>query len=117
MIEKNFSFTRTDEKIVELIVDEDRVAINHMVLPQGEALPEHKANAHVHLIVVRGLLTLKLAGRMAQKYPAGSIIALPYGIRMHPQNRDDRVLEFFVIKVPSPRALKRQDSGSDCGGE
>ena len=115
MIEKKFSFTRTDEKIVELIVDEDRVAINHMVLPQGEALPEHKANSHVHMIVVRGLLTLKLEGRVEQKYPAGSIIELPYGIRMHPQNRDDGVLEFFVIKVPSPRVMKRQDSGRDSG--
>ncbi|NMD42829.1 MAG: hypothetical protein GYA86_05930 [Firmicutes bacterium] len=112
MIETKFNFTRTDGKTVEKIVEDERVAINHLVLPQGEALPEHRANSFVHMIVVRGILTLELEGQEEQQYPAGSIVAIPYRTRMHPQNRDDGVLEFFVIKAPSPKTIKQQ--GSEC---
>lgn len=111
MIETKFDFSLTDKKTVELIIDGEHVAINHMVLPKGEALPEHNANSHVHMIVVRGKLTLKLEGQEEQVYPAGSIVAIPYRTRMHPRNRDDEVLEFFVVKAPSPKTMKKQQEG------
>lgn len=114
MTERAFNFTRTDQKTIELVIDDEHVAINHMILPQGEALPEHSANSHVHMIVVRGLLTLKLEGREEQKYPAGSIVAIPYQTRMQPQNRDNEVLEFFVVKAPSPKTMKQQGGGCGC---
>ena len=94
------------------MVEVEWVASNHLVLRQGEALPEHRANSFVHMIVVRGILTLELEGQEEQQYPAGSIVAIPYRTRMHPQNRDDGVLEFFVIKAPSPKTIKQQ--GSEC---
>ncbi len=112
-MERDYQFSLTDEKTVELIVDHEHVAINHMVLPKGEALPAHSANAHVHMIVIRGKLTLKLEGREERAYPAGSIVAIPYGTRMHPQNKNDEVLEFFVVKAPSPKTMKQQ--GGECG--
>lgn len=111
MVESKFNFNLTDEKAIELIIDEEHVAINHMVLPGGEALPEHNANSNVHMIVVRGKLTLKLEGQEEHVHPAGSIVAIPYQTRMHPQNKDDEVLEFFVIKAPSPRIMKRRGCG------
>ena len=115
-MERNHNFSLTEEKTVELIIDDEHVAINHMVLPKGEALPEHNANSHVHMIVVRGKLTLKLEGQEERVYPAGSIVAIPYRTRMHPMNRHDEVLEFFVVKAPSPKTMKQQqDGGCNCG--
>ena len=32
MLEKQFNFTQTDSKIIERIIEDDNVAINHMVL-------------------------------------------------------------------------------------
>jgi hypothetical protein len=34
--------------------------INHMIFPKGDFVPDHHANSHVHMIVVRGNLTLQL---------------------------------------------------------
>jgi quercetin dioxygenase-like cupin family protein len=114
MTERAFNFTRTDQKTIELVINDEHVAINHMILPRGEALPEHRANSHVHMIVVRGLLTLKLEGKGEQKHPAGSIVAIPYQTRMQPRNQDDDVLEFFVVKAPSPKTMKQQGGGCSC---
>lgn len=109
MTEGEYNFSLTDDKTIEMIINDDRVAINHMVLPKGEALPEHHANSHVHMIVVRGWLTLKLEGQEERTYPTGSIVAIPYRARMQPRNKDDEVLEFFVIKAPGPKAMKKID--------
>jgi quercetin dioxygenase-like cupin family protein len=117
VIERNFIFSLTDQKTIELIIDDENVAINHMVLPKGEALPEHNANSHVHMIVVRGKLTLKLEGQDEHVYPAGSIVAIPHGTRMHPQNRGSEVLEFFVVKVPSPKTMKKHCQAGICHPE
>ncbi len=35
-----------------------------------------------------------------------SIIILPYKIKMHIYNESEDTLEFFVIKVPSPKFMK-----------
>ncbi|HPU02058.1 MAG: hypothetical protein GX890_05740 [Firmicutes bacterium] len=110
MIETKYTFTRTDEKTVEKIIEDDHVSLNHMVLPKGEALPEHYANSHVYMIVVRGRLTLRLEGEDERSYPAGSIVAIPYRTKMQPLNRDGEVLEFFVVKAPSPKTM----CGCDC---
>jgi quercetin dioxygenase-like cupin family protein len=114
MIETNYIFTKTDQKTVEKIIEDDHVALNHMVLPKGEALPEHHANSHVYMVVVRGKLTLRLKGQDERSYPAGSIVAIPYRTKMQPLNRDDEVLEFFVVKAPSPKTMEQNRCGCDC---
>lgn len=58
MIEQAIPFQRTDEPVMEKLVDRpDRVLIAHVVLPAGQATPRHATNADVHLIVVRGSLS------------------------------------------------------------
>ncbi len=108
MIETSYSFAQTDQKTIERIIDSDHVAINHIVLPGGDALPEHHANSNVYMVVVRGKLTLRLEGQEEHTYPAGSIVAIPYRTKMHPLNRGEEVLEFFVVKAPGPRTMERE---------
>ena len=105
MIETKFTFTLTDIKIIERIIEDDHAAINHMVLNKGEALPEHYSNSNVYMIVVRGKITLKLNEQAENVYPAGSIINIPYKTKMNVCNTNEETLEFFVVKAPNPKTL------------
>jgi quercetin dioxygenase-like cupin family protein len=103
MIEQTFSFQRTDQQVMEKVVDRpDRLLIAHVVLPPGQATPRHEANADVHLIVVRGALALRLAEQELQTYPAGTVVAVPYGTLMEVRSAGPELLEFFAIKAPHP---------------
>jgi len=106
MIEKIYNFTKTDSKVVERLIEDDNVGINHMVLRKGELLPEHFSNSHVYVVVVRGAVSLKLGEQDEHRCPAGSIVNVPYNIKMNVSNKDDEVLEFFVVKAPSPKNFK-----------
>jgi quercetin dioxygenase-like cupin family protein len=105
MIEKLYQFTKTDGKTIERIVEEDNVGINHMVLRKDEALPEHFANSHVYMVVVRGAVTLRLDDQEPHAYPAGSIVNIPHKTKMNVSNGDEGILEFFVVKAPSPKHM------------
>lgn len=103
MVEKPYNYTLTDGKLVERILEDDNVGINHMVLPKGAALPEHYSNSHVYMVVVRGRVTLQLDEQEEHHYPAGTIINIPYRTKMNVFNQDDDILELFVVKAPSPK--------------
>lgn len=114
-----YAFSKTDNKAIERIIDNDNVVINHMVLPEGEAMPEHSANSNVYMIVVRGELTLELEGQEELVYGAGTIVAIPYLTKMHPLNKGSEVLEFFVVKAPGPRIMQSIERGGcncKCSG-
>jgi quercetin dioxygenase-like cupin family protein len=104
-MEKQYFFNQSDEKLIEKIIDNDEVMINHMILNTGERIPEHNSNSNVYMIVVRGFLSLQLAENPAKQYEHGSIIHIPYGIKMNITNSSKEQTEFFVIKAPSPRVF------------
>ena len=105
MIEQAFPFQRTDLKVMEKVVDRpDRLLIAHVVLPAGQATPRHAANAEVHLIVMRGVLSLQVADQEAHAYAAGTIVAVPYGTMIQARSEGPEALEFFAVKAPHPDA-------------
>jgi len=103
MIETRYVYATDDEKHIEKLIDVDPVMINHMVLPEGECVLDHKANSLVHMIVVRGELTLELGDQDPHTYERGSIINIPYDTFMKIRNEQQKTCEFFVVKAPSPR--------------
>ncbi len=105
MVEKKFSFKLADTKTIERIISDDNLDINHMVLPKGDALPQHYSNSNVYMIVIRGSISLQLGEQEEHNYPAGSIITIPNKTKMNVYNSYDEVLEFFVVKAPSPKTL------------
>jgi quercetin dioxygenase-like cupin family protein len=105
MIEKSYPFTKTDEKTMEKIIDDEQVNINHIVVRPGEAVPTHVANSFVHQIIVRGTLSLCLEDGPFADYPAGTIVAVPFNQKMSIENRGADILEFFVVKAPNPRDM------------
>lgn len=105
MLEKPYQTTRTDAFTMEKIVDDDPVNINHIVLAPGEAAPVHVSNSHVHQIIVRGTLSLSLEDGPFFHHPAGTIVAVPFNLKMVIQNQGADTLEFYVVKAPNPRSM------------
>lgn len=106
MVENEIRFTVSDEKVIERVLEDDNVGINHMVLRKSEALPEHYSNSNVYMIVARGQVTLRLNDQEPHTYVAGGIVTIPYRTKMNVSNEGDEVLELFVVKAPSPRTMK-----------
>jgi len=90
---------------MEKIVDDERVNINHIVLGSGEAVPVHFSNSWVHQIVVRGTLSLRLEDGPFVDHAAGTIVAVPFNLKMAIENHGSGILEFFVVKAPNPRDM------------
>lgn len=97
-----YAYTLGDGKIIERILSDGQADINHMVLPPGEALPIHETNSNVYLILTRGAMSISLNDSDFERHEAGSIMKIDYRTKMDVQNRQDKVLEFFVVKAPSP---------------
>lgn len=108
MIEKVYKYQKLNEKIIERIIDDDDVALNHMVLTKDTGLPEHHSNSNVYMIIIRGTMTIKLDDQEPHKYTAGNILNIPYNTKMNVNNFDEEVLEFFVVKAPSPKNFKSE---------
>lgn len=105
MIEKQIKYTVSQEKVIERLIEDDNVGINHMILRKSEALPEHYSNSNVYMIVTRGEVTLRLDEQEPHDYPSGSIMLIPYKTKMNVSNQNEDVLELFVVKAPSPRHM------------
>ena len=103
MIEKTYGFQQTSGKLIERLIDDENLAINHIVLAQGDYVPEHFSNSNVYLLITRGSMTLQLQNQEKQLYRAGTIINVPCNIKMNISNQEEEILEFFVVKSPNPR--------------
>ena len=107
MIEKSFAYKRQneDELVMEKVINDDNVNINHIVVAPGKAVPTHASNSHVHQIIIRGVLSLSLEDGPFTEYSAGTIVAVPFNQKMVIQNRGNETLEFFVVKAPNPKNM------------
>ncbi len=103
MIERTYTYATEERKHIEKLIDDDPVMINHIVLPKGEKVPDHRANSYVHMIIVRGTLTLELGEQEPHHYSRGTVVNIPFDTPMKIRNEQDAICEFFVVKTPSPR--------------
>lgn len=106
MIQNHYKYKVADENTIERIVDDERIHLNHMILTKGTGLPPHASNSNLYMIVVRGTMSIKLGDQEEARYTKGDIVTVPFNTAMNVRNNDEEVLEFFVVKVPNPRALK-----------
>ncbi len=74
MIEKKYDYCSVDEKLIERIVNDDNVEINHMVLTKDTGLPVHYSNSNVYMIIVRGRMSISLDDGPAAEYRKGNIL-------------------------------------------
>ncbi|KXZ39505.1 hypothetical protein SAMN05661008_00309 [Alkalithermobacter thermoalcaliphilus JW-YL-7 = DSM 7308] len=107
MIEKIYNFSDASEKLIEKIIDDENVVLNHMILTKGTALPEHYSNSNVYMIIVRGTMTIQLDDETPNTHKAGSILNIPFNTKMNVSNSHDEILEFFVVKAPNPKDMPK----------
>ncbi len=103
MMNKVYDFYTGNEKTIEKVIMDDNIHLMHMVLNNGEALPEHNTNANIYMIVAKGTLSISLDGGEKRIYPAGKVLNIPEGIKMDAKNLHGGVLELFVVKAPAPK--------------
>lgn len=102
MIEQVFKLSRNDEKAVERVVFDENVHYLHMVFNKGEGLPEHFSNSNVYMTVVRGKLSISLDEQEVHSYDAGTMLKIPFRVKMNVRNIHDETLELIVVKAPAP---------------
>lgn len=106
MVEQVYKYSLEDTTAVEKIIMDENVNYIHMVFPNGEGMPEHFANSNVYMSVIRGILSIQLDEQEDHKYPKGSLLEIPYNTKMNVRNKDEGVLELFVVKAPAPKNYK-----------
>lgn len=102
MIEKVYNLTTRSEHVIEPVIKDEHIHYMHMVLLKDEALPTHYTNANIYMTVVSGTLHLSLSDQEFKVFPSGSVINIPFQIKMIAQNREAEILELLVVKSPAP---------------
>lgn len=99
MIEQAFRYTAEDVKTMEQVVKEEKLHLNHIVLPRGESFPRHTANATVYMTVMRGHLSIALGDQPMREYARGDVLKIPEGTVMQGFNTHEDTLELWIVKV------------------
>jgi mannose-6-phosphate isomerase-like protein (cupin superfamily) len=108
MLEQVFPFQRTDQQVIEEVVDPADTGhphITHGILPPGQATPHQETTAEVQLIVIRGTLALRVADQIIHTYEAGTIVTVPLGVMMEARSAGPDCLEFFAIETVPVQSL------------
>ena len=59
------------------------------------------------MIVARGTVTLALDEQEEHSYTKGAILNVPYKTKMNVFNKNEEILELFIVKSPSPLSYKK----------
>lgn len=103
MIEQIYKLIQGNDKVIEKVLHDENVHYNHMILNNGEGLPVHYSNSTVYMTVLRGILSIALGDQEVAVYPIGTLLKIPYDVKMDVQNKHDEVLELIVVKAPAPK--------------
>ena len=103
MIEEVFKMSTGDKTTVEKLILEDDLNYIHMVFEKGKGLPLHYSNAVVHMTVIRGKLSISLGDEKTRIYEKGTLLKIPYDVKMNVRNENDEILELIVIKSPGAK--------------
>ena len=109
MIEQVFHLSQGNEKTIEKVIIDEDIHYMHMILNNGEGLPEHDSNAKsVYMTVVWGRLSAKLGEQEVHEYPAGTVLKIPFRTKMNIRNLHEDTLELIVVKAPAPQTINHQ---------
>lgn len=103
MVEEVFMMSTEDKTVVEKMILEENLHYIHMVFTKDKGLPLHYSNAIVHMTVVRGKLSIALGEQDVKVYEAGTLLKIPFDVKMNVKNKHDETLELIVIKAPGPK--------------
>jgi len=88
------------------VVDEKHLLIMQLALKQGQVVPQHNANSNVHILVLKGKITVDLNGKQ-NHLKEGDLLRVEYQTPMSIKNTGDADATFLVIKTPNPSEIGR----------
>lgn len=103
MIEEIFNLSKSIERTVEKVIQDDNLDYIHMIFNKDEGLPIHYSNSNVYMTVLRGTLSIALNDQEVHEYPESTLLKIPYKTKMNVSNLNDEKLELLVIKAPAPK--------------
>ena len=97
-MEKVYQYTITNEEISENIFKDEKLLMNHVVVPQGKVFAKHPTDATVYALIVRGELSVTIEENPTKAYKAGQLVNIPKGADTELGNKGNEPLELFVVK-------------------
>lgn len=103
MIEHVHTLAKGPERTVDKVIQDDNLDYIHMLFNKDEGLPLHYSNSNVYMTVLQGTLTIGLNDQEDHHYPGGTLLQIPYKVKMNVRNVHEELLELLVIKAPAPK--------------
>lgn len=97
-MEDVYSYTFTDQEIFENIFRDEKLLMNHVIVPPGKVFPKHPTDAVVYALITQGELSLAIESNEPKIYKAGQLIKIPKNVNSELGNRGEKTLELFVVK-------------------
>lgn len=97
-MEKVYQYTITDQEIFENIFKEEKLLMNHVIVPPGKVFPKHPTDAYVYALITQGELSMVLEENEPKTFKAGQLVSIPKGASTELGNRGEKPLELFVVK-------------------
>lgn len=107
MIEEVFKMTDSNEKTIERLILDENVHYIHMIFNKDEGLPEHFSNSNVYMTVLKGTLSIGLGEQEIHEYKKGTILKIPFNVKMNVGNKHEELLEITVVKAPAPEKMNK----------
>jgi len=106
MIEQIFQLQdrNSSTRIITPIIKDENIHYMQMVCPVGTGLPVHFTNSVVYMTVNKGTLSISLSDGEFVEYASGTILKIPFMIKMDARNGGDDLMELLVVKAPAPTA-------------
>lgn len=86
------------------VIDEKYLQIMQIALKPGQKVPQHHANSHVHLLLLKGAISVNLDG-VDDQLKVGSLLPVSYQALMHIKNIGQEDATFLAIKTPNPSEM------------
>ncbi len=102
MIEKVYEISGGNERVVEMLIEDEFIHFIHMVFHRNEGLPKHTTGSNIYLAVTQGTLSITLGRQKTHEYVSGCFLKIPCCTNMKIENRYEDTLELFMLKVPAP---------------
>lgn len=97
-MEKVYKYTLTDQEVFENVFKDEKLLMNHVIIPPGKVFPKHPTDAIVYALIIRGELSAAIENNAAKTYRAGQLVNIPKGVNTELGNRGEEPLELFVVK-------------------
>lgn len=97
-MERVYKYTITNQEIFENIFKDEKILMNHVVVPPGKVFPKHPTDAIVYALITQGELSVTIEDDEPKTFIKGQLVNIPKGIITELGNKSNEDLELFVVK-------------------